>query len=251
MDEPSIWILAASFTIVGALYASVGHAGASGYLAVMALMGIDAATMRPTALAVNVLVAAIASAQFCRAGHFSWKLAWPFLVAAPPAAFAGAALHLDPRAIRMAIGVALMFAACRMAISCMQMRRADAVSKGVRPPSRPIALASGAVIGAFSGITGTGGGIVLSPLMLLRRWATVHGVAAVSAVFILANSIAGLGGLALDGWRPDASLASLACAGCIGGAIGARIGSRHLGIAWMRGILALVLLIAATKLVLS
>jgi len=234
MSEESIWLLALLFAVVGALYASVGHAGASGYLAVMALFGVSPIEMRPTALAVNVLVASIASWHFWRAGHFSWRLAGPFLVLAPVTAFVGAAVPIDPRLIRIAIGIALFAGALRMALSCVPPRDRAAKPPEIRQPSRATAIGAGAVIGLFSGITGTGGGIFLSPLMILRRWGTPHAVAAISAVFILANSISGLAGVVAGGWRPDSAVAKLAVAGCLGGLVGARLGSRHFSGAWMR-----------------
>lgn len=245
--DDSTLLLAILFLVVGALYASVGHAGASGYLAVMALMGFAPESMRPTALAVNVLVSVIAFVQFRAAGHFSWRLTWPFLLAAPVAAFLGAAIPLSERGIKIAIGVALLLASLRMAWSLVRDRAGSA--REPTPPSRTVALVAGGIIGLISGITGTGGGIVLSPLMLLCNWADPKQVAGTSALFILCNSIAGLGGLALEGWTPHPSLLVLAIGGAIGGAIGARVGSRHLGFAWLRGILGVVVFIAAVKLV--
>ncbi|MSR29684.1 MAG: sulfite exporter TauE/SafE family protein [Phycisphaerales bacterium] len=249
MPVETLIILAALFLVVGALYSSVGHAGASGYLAVMTLMNFAPESMRPTALSVNILVAAIAFLHFRAAGYFSWPLAWPFVVTAPTAAFFGAALPLGDRAVTLAIGFALLLASARMASTCV--RDLDGDPATLKPPRRGAALGSGAVIGLLSGITGTGGGIFLSPLMLLRRWANPKQVAATSALFIFCNSVAGLGGLALDGWRPTPGLALLALAGCVGGAVGARFGSRYLGFRWLRGLLALVVLLASLKLIAS
>ncbi len=245
-DEPTI-ILAALFLGVGALYASVGHAGASGYLAVMALMGTAPEEMRPTALAVNVVVSIIAFAQFWRGGHFSWRFAWPFLVTAPPAAFVGAAIPLSTPAISMAIGLALVASFAKMVWDLMRVR--SGATSVVREPSLGAAMSSSVAIGLAAGITGTGGGIFLSPLLLLMNWASPKRIAATSALFIFVTSIAGLGGLAQGGWKPHESLMLLAVAGAVGGLIGSYLGSRHLGLVWLRGGLALVVLVAGVKLV--
>ncbi len=239
--------LAAIFVFVGALYACIGHAGASGYLAVMALAGVAPDEMRPTALAVNVAVAAIAFTQFMRAGHFSWGLTWPFLLAAPPAAFLGAAIPLSTRGVSLTVGIALCVSAAKMAWDLRGTARAP--KSHPSPPSIGVALPAGASIGVVAGLTGTGGGIFLSPLMLMLRWADPKQVAATSALFILANSIAGLGGLAVEGWIPHGSLLILVAAGAIGGAIGAHVGSRRLASTTLRAIVAVVIFAAGVKLV--
>lgn len=248
MPEGSLAILAALFLIVGALYASVGHAGASGYLAVMALMSVDALVMRPTALAINVLVATVTFIQFARAGHFRWRLFWPFAAASIPAAFLGGLIHLPARPLKIAIGVVLLLSAARMLWTSL---RPPAVTVPPHDPPLPAALASGGVIGLASGLTGTGGGIFLSPVMLICNWADIKRTAAVASLFILVNSLAGLGGLATKGWSPDRSLVILAVAACTGGFIGAYFGSRVLNHRVLRLLLAAVLLIAGVKLVLA
>ncbi|NUQ52759.1 MAG: sulfite exporter TauE/SafE family protein, partial [Phycisphaerales bacterium] len=168
MPTDALPILVIAFLVVGALYASVGHAGASGYLAVMALVGLDALVMRPTALAINVLVATIAFVQFARAGHFSWALVWPFAAASIPAAFVGGRIHVPANALKVAIGIVLLLAAARMAWVALRPPR---LGKEANSPAAPVALAVGAVLGLVAGITGTGGGIFLSPVMLLFNWA--------------------------------------------------------------------------------
>jgi len=246
MFEDSVAILAVLFLIVGALYASVGHAGASGYLAVMALVGIQAAVMRPTALSINVVVATIAFAHFWRAGHFSMRLFWPFAVASAPAAFLGGTIQLPANPLKMAIGIVLLLTAARMAWTALRPPREP---KEPRPPSLPLALGCGAVLGFVSGITGTGGGIFLSPLMLIMNWAGMKRTAATSAAFILLNSIFGLVGVASQGWRPSPALAVLALAAAVGGWVGAAYGSRRAAPLTLRLLLAIVLLIAGAKLV--
>ncbi|MBL8745744.1 MAG: sulfite exporter TauE/SafE family protein [Phycisphaerae bacterium] len=245
MPPDSLSILAMLFLIVGALYALVGHAGASGYLAVMALMSVEAQVMRPTALAINVLVAAIAFVQFARAGHFSWRLFWPFAAASVPAAFVGGRIHLPSESLTVAIGVVLLLAAARMAWVALRPH----VSKP-KPAPPPIltALTVGGGLGMIAGLTGTGGGIFLSPMMLLFNWAGTKQTAATASLFILLNSVAGLVGLATAGWTPTPSLALLAAAACIGGFVGSSIGSRRATPSALNLALAAVLLIAGLKL---
>lgn len=241
-------VMALLFLVVGALYASVGHAGASGYLAVMALLGTPAALMRPTALIVNVCVAAIACVQFARAGHFRWKLFWPLAVAAVPAAFVGGMVSLPVRPMQVLIGLVLLAACLRMAWEAFGGRFS---ARTARPPTRPVAIASGGALGFVAGLTGTGGGIFLSPLMLVCGWADAKRTAATSALFILANSIAGLGGLSLRGGLSVPHLALLACCACAGGVAGAWWGSRRAAPRSLYAALACVLLLASAKLLLA
>lgn len=247
MPADTLAILAVLFLIVGALYASVGHAGASGYLAVMALVGVEAAVMRPTALSINVLVAAIAFTQFARAGHFSWALFWPFAVASVPSAYLGGLIQLPQHALKVAIGIVLVLTAVRMAFVAWRPTKA----REPRPPSMPVALAVGSGLGFLAGLTGTGGGIFLSPVILLMGWADPKRTAATSSLFILVNSVAGLGGLASRGWTPTASLWLLAACAGAGGITGATLGSRRATPRTLNVLLAVVLLIAGAKLVVS
>lgn len=248
MPADALPILVACFLIVGALYAAVGHAGASGYLAVMALISIAPEVMRPTALAINVLVATIAIVQFARAGHFNWPLFWPFAATSIPAAFVGGMIRLPAHALKVAIGVVLLLTAFRMAWVALNPPASKA---GPSPPRAPVALTVGGVLGLVAGLTGTGGGIFLSPVMLLCNWADTKRTAATAALFILLNSAAGLTGLASAGWRPTPSLAVLATAACIGGLIGSTLGSRRATPRVLNIILAAVLLVAGAKLVLN
>lgn len=248
MPADALPILALLFLLVGALYASVGHAGASGYLAVMALMGVETAVMRPTALSINVLVAAIAFTQFARAGHFSWRLFWPFAAASMPAAYVGGLLRVPQDTLKLAIGMVLVASAARMASIAWRPRKGAAQP---RPPSIPLALTVGAGLGFLAGLTGTGGGIFLSPVILLMGWAEPKRTAATSSLFILVNSLAGLGGLASRGWTPPASLWLLAACAVAGGVTGATLGSRRATPRTLNTLLAAVLLIAGAKLVLS
>ena len=247
MPGDALPILALCFLVVGGLYAAVGHAGASGYLAVMALLSVAPEVMRPTALAINVLVATIAFVQFARAGHFSWRLFWPFAAASIPAAYLGGMKDLPTHALKVAIGVVLLLTALRMAWVALRPPKAKPEPT---PPALPAALALGGVLGLVAGLTGTGGGIFLSPVMLLFNWADPKRTAATASLFILLNSLAGLTGLASAGWTPAPSLALLAAAACLGGLIGSTLGSRRATPRSLNLTLAAVLLIAGGKLVL-
>jgi uncharacterized protein len=247
MTEDLIPILALLFCVVGALYASVGHAGASGYLAVMALVGVDALVMRPTALVLNILVATIAFVQFARAGHFSWRLFWPFAIASIPAAFLGGRIDLPSTELKLVIGAVLLFTAARMTWS---MLCAPSAPAPLRRPRLPVAVLCGGAIGLLAGLTGTGGGIFLSPLLLMLYWADTKQTAAIAALFILLNSLAGMGGLVSAGWTPAPGLSVLAAAACAGGFIGSRFGSARLETRSLKLLLSAVLVIAGAKLVL-
>ncbi len=223
-------------------YSAVGHAGASGYLAVMAILGLAPVTMRPTALVLNLLVATIGTIQFARAGYFRWRLFWPFALTSVPAAYLGGRLSLPGEWYQHLVGVVLLLSAIRFVIT---LKSPDVTRRSV---STPLALAVGAVLGLLAGLTGVGGGIFLSPLLLLAGWATLRVTAATAVAFILVNSAAGLLGQ-LHSLAAIPSFAPLwAVAAVIGGAIGSRLGARHLPGPALRAVLALVLVAAGTKL---
>jgi uncharacterized membrane protein YfcA len=246
MTAATALLLALLILCAAMLYSSVGHGGASAYLAVMALFGTSPAVMRPTALVLNLFVAGIAAAQFAHAGHFRWHLFWPFAVTSIPMAFLGGRLTLPDPTYRRILGAVLLFAAVRLAL-----RFASPADTAPRPMRIPLAMLLGAVIGMLSGLTGVGGGIFLSPLLLVGRWAEPKPTAAVSAAFIWVNSLAGLlgrpGSLAL---LPPSTILWVAAA-VLGGLIGAGQGSRRLASMTLRRLLALVLLVAGVKLILS
>ena len=233
--------LALAVGAVALLYSAIGQAGASGYIAAMSLAGLEPGVIRPTALLLNVLVALLASVQFWRAGHFSWPLFWPFALLAVPMAFVGGALALPARAFQVAVGAVLLLSAAWLPAR----PRSDAEALA---PSRPLALGVGAGIGLLAGLTGTGGGIFLTPLLLLRRWARAQTAAGVTAPFVLVNSLAALGGN-LSATRDLPGLAlPLAGAVAIGGLLGSSLGSRHLPQRVIERLLALVLVIGGVKL---
>ncbi|MBA3543778.1 MAG: sulfite exporter TauE/SafE family protein [Chthoniobacterales bacterium] len=242
MDTTHLALLVLAIGLVAFLYSSVGHAGASGYIAVMTLLGLGAATIRPTALLLNVLVATIGSIQFGRAGYFRWPLFWPFAVLSVLAAFLGGYLQLPVALLRILIGLVLLFSAGRLFF-----RRSD--PEEVRPPSPGAAIGLGGVIGLLSGLTGTGGGIFLTPLLLFFGWARIREAAAVSALFILHNSIAGLAGY-FGAHRSIPSLGLyLAGTAIIGGTAGSYFGSQRFPVRTISLVLAIVLIVAGTKLI--
>jgi hypothetical protein len=228
--------------LIAFLYSSVGHAGASGYIAVMTLWGLVPTVIRPTALVLNILVASIGAFQFWRAGHFAWTLFWPFALLSIPAAYFGGHLQPSSSVLRILIGLVLLFSAVRLIF-----RRNDPAK--LRTPSQPTAISAGAGLGFLSGLTGTGGGIFLTPLLLFCRWAHIRQAAAVSALFILVNSIAGLAGYFTAVHSIPSLGIVLGAAAIIGGIFGSHLGSRHFPIRIISILLAIVLSIAGTKLI--
>ena len=235
-------ILSIGIFVIAALYSSVGHAGASGYIAVMSLLSLAPAVIRPTALALNILVASIATYQFVRAGHFSWRLFWQFALLAVPLAFVGGYVTLPNDSFKIIVGLVLLYSAVRLVVETGD-------EKAATSPPLAAALATGGVIGLLSGLTGTGGGIFLTPLLLFMGWARAKSAAAVSALFILLNSIAGLlGNVSSTKALPSFIIPLLIAAG-IGGVLGSHFGSRKLASLGIKRFLAAVLLIAGVKLI--
>ncbi len=240
---PSLTLVVLIF-LVAMLYASVGHGGASGYLAAMSLVGgYSSAAMSTSALLLNLVVAGTAWITFWRAGHGSWPLLWPFVVSSVPAALIGGWLPISAQTYRWLLAACLLVAAARLSLPPL---RNNERSEG---PLVAVALPVGGVIGLISGIVGVGGGIFLSPLMVLLRWADMKRTAAVSAAFIVVNSLAGLAGRMVAGRLMIDSLALLVIAAFAGGVVGSRLGANHFSGVWLRRLLAVVLVIAAGKLV--
>jgi uncharacterized membrane protein YfcA len=239
------WLLL-PLALVAFLYATVGHAGASGYIAVLTLAGLPAAQIKPLALLLNLVVATQGSWHFIRAGHLRWRLFWPVLLAGLPAAFLGGWLDLPTLWFQRLVALVLLASAVRFAWQPHDPPRWR------QPPLIELVL-SGAGLGLLAGFTGTGGGVFLTPLLLFRGWASTRQAAAVSSLFILGNSLSGLAGLLLarTGGTPlvlPAGFAAMALAVLVAGAVGSRLGSHHWPVAWIRRCLALVLLLAAAKL---
>jgi uncharacterized membrane protein YfcA len=237
-------LLTAGVFVIAVLYSSVGHAGASGYIAVMSLLGLAPAEIKPIALALNILVASIGSWQFWRAGHLSWSLFWPFALLSVPFAFLGGYLNLPTQVFKVIVGIVLLVSAAQFLV------RPPAEGEP-HAPARPLAMGVGAGLGLLSGMTGTGGGIFLTPLLIFLRWARTRTASATSALFILMNSISGLlGNISATQAFPRFGSSLLVAAG-VGGAIGSYFGSRRLAPLAIKRLLAVVLIIAGLKLVLT
>jgi len=241
-------VLSAAFFGAAVLYSSVGHAGASAYLAAMGLLGVSPDVARPTALALNVVVASFVTFRFWQRGHISWRALAPFLVGSIPLAFLGGSLSVSGALYKQLVGVVLIFAAIQLARTA---RRAVQADTGHAVPQVPIypAIAIGAGIGLLSGLTGTGGGIFLSPILLIAGWAEQRAASGIAAGFILANSISGLAGnLARLAALPPALPLWVAVV-VIGAVIGSELGSRQGRTLQLRGALSVVLVIAGLKLI--
>jgi uncharacterized protein len=238
-------IIAILFFAGAALYASVGHAGASAYLAIMGLYNFAPSVMKPTALSLNILVAAVATLKFYRAGLFSWRLFWPFAAVSVPAAFVGGATMLPDKAYKVVVGVVLLYAAVWMFRSSLKP-----LTRETHSPALWAALLTGLAIGFLSGLTGVGGGIFLSPLMLYVGWADTRTTSGVAAPFILVNSIAGLLGHFSSVTQLQSNVLIWGVAVVLGGLIGATYGSSRAPAPVLRRLLALVLVVASGKLIL-
>ena len=247
MDVPYIMddiVLTALIFMAALLYSSVGHAGASGYLAAMAFVGVAPAVMKPAALTLNILVAVIAAVKYCRAGAFSWHLFWPFALASSPFAYLGGTLTLPGHVYKPLVGAVLIYAAWRS----FRTATGPAPPRGARPHWAFLLLA-GSALGFLSGLTGVGGGIFLSPLLLFFRWAEARVISGIAAAFILVNSVAGLLGVVTAATALPATLPYWAAAAVAGGYAGAEYGSRRLGNPAIQKLLALALLIAGAKMI--
>lgn len=236
-----ILIILAVFA-VAVLYSSVGHGGASGYLAVMALLAVAPEVTRPTALILNVFVASIAFVQFYRAGHFDWRIFVPFAAASIPMAFLGGMIHLPANVYRIILGVCLFLAAIRLSLNLKAESEA-------RAPQIWVCLLIGAVLGLVSGLVGVGGGIFLTPILLLMNWTETKKAAGISALFILVNSVSGLLGNYAQVLKLPTGVYVWIVAAIIGGIIGSTLGSRRFNSLVLRRVLAVGLTVAGAKLI--
>jgi uncharacterized membrane protein YfcA len=226
--------------IMAFLYASVGHGGASGYLAIMAIFAIAPPLMKQTALLLNLGVSLMSFIAFYRQGYFKWNLFWPFALGSIPAAFLGARIPLTDSTYKQILGACLFLAVIRMVVTLKESEP--------RKLNLGMGVLAGAAIGVLSGMIGIGGGIILSPLLLLFRWASLKEAAAVSALFIFVNSVSGLAGLKT--WIPmdQSQMMYWLAASLVGGFLGARWGAAIASNVKVKWILALVLIIASLKL---
>jgi uncharacterized membrane protein YfcA len=241
-ETVDLWLAACIF-LGAALYSSVGHAGASAYIALMALFGLPAAVMRPTALVLNIIVASFASARLIRADLFRWRTLWPFLIGALPMAFVGGSIHLPGEVYRPLVGIVLWLSAARL----LWPRELRVVREWQDPPLL-FAIPAGAAIGLLAGLTGTGGGIFLSPLLLFLGWSEPRRAAGAAAVFILFNSIAGLLGNIGSIAQLPPQLPLFAAAALLGALIGTTLAIR-LPVKHLLRALGLVLIVAGAKLI--
>jgi hypothetical protein len=242
-------ILPLAIGLVALLYASVGHAGATGYIAVMTLLGMPTAVVRPTALSLNVIVATIASVQFIRAGYFRGRLFWPLAVTSVPCAFVGGAVTLPTTAFEAVLGGVLLASSARMLLDARRPASDDDATNEPLPCVRPTVAwaALGGAIGLLSGLTGVGGGVFLTPALLALRAAPVQTIAAVTAPFILVNSLAGLAGGLLTGRPFPAAGLPVIAAAVLGGVIGSHFGAFRLPASALRLLMAAVLACASVK----
>lgn len=242
--EVNILFLVALF-VVAFLYASVGHGGASGYLALMALFGISTVFMRASALTLNLFVSAVSFYAFYRAGHFKLKLLIPFVIGSIPMAFLGARISIDPQLFKYILGIFLLIAVVRMFFIPKDGQ------KEVIPFNLIIAFVVGAFLGFFSGLIGIGGGVILSPILLLLGWTNVKETAAISAIFIFLNSVSGILGLVTSGIQISPNIFYWVVVAFTGGVLGAYVGSFRISYIKLRYLLAFVLLLASVKLFLA
>lgn len=229
--------------VVSGLYASVGHGGASGYLALMALYAFPITLMKPSALILNLFVAGIAFIQFYRGGYFKLRLFLPFAIGSVPLAFLGGTIDLDPSTYKVVLGVLLFFAVLRL-LGIIGKTHQEIKAVRFVP-----ALIVGALIGFFSGLIGIGGGIILSPIILLLGWGNVKETAAVSALFIWINSLAGLLGMVRMGFEFSMDILPYVITVVIGGMVGAYLGSFRWNLTVLKYCLSFVLILASIKLI--
>ena len=241
MTPEMIPYLAVCIFAVAMIYASVGHGGASGYLALMAIFSLHPEALKPTALMLNIVVAGVGTYLYCNAGQFSWRVFWPFVTTSIPMSFLGGTFSLPPELYRPALGMVLLFAAWRL----FARRKHD--DYNAKAPNVPLAMIVGGALGFASGLIGVGGGIFLSPLMILLRWAKVREVSGIAALFIMVNSISGLAGHVSSLQQVPGYAPLLVGVALVGGTIGALFGSRHLPVATILKAMSFMMVMAGGK----
>lgn len=246
MEPVTIAVLCVLFFAGAALYSSVGHAGSSAYQAAMALIGVPPAVMRPTALSMNVLVATLGAIRYGRAGLFDWRTLWPFLIGSVPLAFYGGGVKLADHVYRDLLGVVLL-------VSAVRLLWPGPLGSETATGRVPVwfAIPAGAAIGLLSGLTGTGGGIFLSPVIIFTGWAGVREASGVAAAFILCNSLAGLAGNFSAIGHVPAALPWFLGSVLLGGWVGTQLGINRLATRNVLRALGLVLAVAGLKLILD
>lgn len=242
LQTENIYLFLILLPIVSFLYASIGHGGASGYLALMALFSFAPETMKPTALLLNLFVAGISFYYYYKAGHFNKKLFLTFALASIPLAFIGGTIEVDTSIYKKILAVLLVFAILKM------LNVFGKASSQIIPVKLWQGLIVGGIIGFFSGLIGIGGGIILTPLILLLHWGNMKEAAAVSALFIWVNSVAALVGQFSSGVVLEKSAFLMVAIALVGGVLGGYLGSKKINNEWLRYILSFVLIIASIKL---
>lgn len=240
--QESFFLFYVLLFIVAFLYASVGHGGASGYLALMAIFAVSPAIMKPTALLLNLFVSSTSFIQFYRGGHFKWKLFWPFAAASIPLSFVGGTMAIESAVYKKVLGILLLIPVFRFFF----FKNTD--PKEFRSSNIPLSLFVGGVIGLLSGMIGIGGGIILSPVLLLLKWTDQKQTAAISAAFIFVNSVAGLGGQLVKGFQFNQEMFAYVAVAFAGGICGAYFGALKFPQTVLKNVLAGVLALAAYKL---
>jgi uncharacterized protein len=235
------------FFFIALLYSTVGHAGASGYLATMALLSFPPSVMKPTALMLNIIVALVTTVRFAKAGYFSWRLFWPFALASVPMAYLGGGMHVDTTIYKILVGIALVFAAFHL---ILRSKITTDDPEQAQYPGIGVSLAVGGGLGFLSGLTGVGGGIFLSPVLIVLHWAGLRRTAAVAAAFILLNSISGLAGFIQKGGAFPDHIAFWSVAVVSGGYIGSTLGATKFNNPVLRVLLGIMLAMAGMKLAL-
>lgn len=228
--------------IVAFLYSSVGHGGASGYLALMAIFAISPLVMKPTALLLNLFVSSVSFIQFYRGGHFKWKTFWPFALASIPLSFVGGTMAIDSNIYKKVLGTLLLIPVIRFFF----FKNTD--PKNLKQSNFALSLIIGGIIGLLSGMIGIGGGIILSPILLLLKWTDQKQTAAISAAFIFVNSVAGLGGQLVKGINFNSHMIAYVIVAFLGGLCGAYFGALKFPQTILKNVLACVLALAAYKL---
>lgn len=228
--------------VLAILYSSVGHGGASGYLALMAIFSFSPEFMRPSALVLNIFVSSIALFSYYKNGHFRLKLLLPFILTSVPFAFLGGSITVNPNSYKIILGVFLVIAVVRM------LYRPDRQENSLKPVNKYVAYGIGVLLGFFSGLIGIGGGIILSPIIILLHWGNIKETAAVSAAFILVNSVSGLSGQLSQGIELAPEIAFMLIVAILGGTIGGYLGSYKIKENTLKYALSLVLMFASVKL---
>lgn len=243
MSVTLIVILFLSFFLIAALYSSVGHAGASGYLALMALMSFAPDSIKPTSLVLNIVVALIATVKFIREGYFDARIFIAFAVTSIPLAFAGGYITIQPAYFKLTAGIFLVISA-----GFLLMREyLKPANTEIKQMPFYVGNIIGAVIGLFSGLIGVGGGIFLSPILIMNRWTTLRKASGIAALFILVNSISGLAGNITAVKQLDEHILYWVTAVLLGGMTGAWLGSKKYSNKLIISFLFVVLISAGLK----